>query len=178
MRKSVRLTLSGTVGELTDELTMEIPIRPWGVQAYASASGTSSNGTAVFVGLPKGRAYESPEMMIVISPTLERMIVELALGQDYWILSGTAHSRILPRPPDTMIDRAADLLAATSALSYLRTSRSAGSPDAQRLCGADRRPGRRADRRPERGRRLALGALGTEQHCQSQPGGSFSPVTG
>ena len=81
--ESVRLTLTGTVGELKDELTTEIPVRPWGVQAYASASGTSSDGTAVFVGLPKGRTYESPEMMIVISPTLERMIVELALGRDF-----------------------------------------------------------------------------------------------
>ncbi len=131
--ESVRLTLTGVVGDLSDELTTEVPIRPWGVQAYASASGTSSDGTSVFVGLPKGRTYESPEMMIVISPTLEQMIVELALGRDFWELAGTAHSRIMPRHPDTMIDRAADLLAATSALSYLSTARSAGSPDAQRI---------------------------------------------
>ena len=131
--ESVRLTLTGTVGELTDELTTEIPVRPWGVQAYASASGTSSDGTAVFVGLPKGRTYESPEMMIVISPTLERMIVELALGRDFSILSSTANCRIMPPPAGTTADRAADLLAATSALSYLRTTRSSGTPDAQRV---------------------------------------------
>ena len=57
------------------------------MQAYASASGTSSDGTAVFVGLPTGRTYESPEMLIVISPTLERMLIELALGRDVSILS-------------------------------------------------------------------------------------------
>ncbi|MGD0039833.1 MAG: alpha-2-macroglobulin family protein, partial [Isosphaeraceae bacterium] len=131
--ESVRLTLTGTVGELTDDLTTEIPVRPWGVQAYASASGTSSDGTAVFVGLPTGRTYESPEMMIVISPTLERMIVELALGRDFSILSSTANCRIMPPPAGTTADRAADLLAATSALSYLRTTRSSGTPDAQRV---------------------------------------------
>ncbi len=131
--ESVRLTLTGTVGDLTDDLTTEIPVRPWGVQAYASASGTSSDGTAVFVGLPKGRSYESPEMMIVISPTLERMIVELALGRDLSSLGSPASCRIMPPLGGTMADRAADLLAAASALTYLRTTRSSGTPDAQRV---------------------------------------------
>ena len=39
---------------------VEVPIRPWGVQAFASASGTSSDDATVFVGLPPGRAYERP----------------------------------------------------------------------------------------------------------------------
>ena len=65
---SVRLTLTAGIGELADELTLEIPIRPWGVQAFASASGTSSDGTVAFVGLPKGRTYEDPEMLIIDCP--------------------------------------------------------------------------------------------------------------
>jgi TolA-binding protein len=130
---SVRLTLTGALGEQTDELIVEIPIQPWGVQAYASVSGTSSDGTAAFVELPKGRTYESPQMVIVVSPTLERMIVELALGRDFSVLSSSLSCRISPPPAGTMTDRAADLLAATSALSYLRSTRSAGTPDAQRV---------------------------------------------
>ncbi len=39
---SVRLTLTGTVGDVTDELVAEVPIRPWGVQVVASDSGTGS----------------------------------------------------------------------------------------------------------------------------------------
>ena len=31
---SVRLTLTGTVGEVKDELVIEVPIRPWGVPVY------------------------------------------------------------------------------------------------------------------------------------------------
>ena len=82
----VRLTLTAGIGDLADELTLEIPVHPWGVQAYASASGTSSDGTVAFVGLPKGRTYDDPEMMITIAPTLERMIVELALAHErpFW----------------------------------------------------------------------------------------------
>ena len=80
--ESVRLTLTAKAGEASDELVVEVPIRPWGVQAFASASGTSSDDATVFVGLPPGRAYESPEMRIDVSPTLRRMLIELALGRD------------------------------------------------------------------------------------------------
>ncbi len=71
---SVRLTLTGTVGEVKDELVIEVPIRPWGVPVYASASGTSSDSTTVFIGLPAGRTYESPDMLITVSPTIQRML--------------------------------------------------------------------------------------------------------
>ena len=54
---AVRLTLAATLGEAKDEMTVEVPIRPWGVQAFASASGTSSDDATAFVGLPPGRAY-------------------------------------------------------------------------------------------------------------------------
>ncbi len=47
----------------------EVPIRLWGVQAMASASGTASDDTTVFVGFPAGRTYESPEMLVSIAPT-------------------------------------------------------------------------------------------------------------
>ncbi|MDR3619857.1 MAG: MG2 domain-containing protein [Paludisphaera borealis] len=130
---SMRLSLSATVGERSDQLAVEIPVHPWGVQAYASASGTSSDGSAVFVGLPKGRTYEDAEMQIVVSPSLERMIVELALGREYRILRNSLSAKLICSPADTMSDRAADLLAATSALTYLRQTRPDGSPDAQRL---------------------------------------------
>ena len=83
--KSVRLTLTGTVHALTDELIAEVPIRPWGVRVAASESGTSASMT-IFVGLPPGRAYESPEMLLVLSPALRRMVIELALGQDAYLL--------------------------------------------------------------------------------------------
>ena len=70
--ESVRLTLTGAVGEVSDELVVELPVRPWGVQVIASESGTGTNTTTAFVGLPAGRAYDNPEMLIVLSPTLQR----------------------------------------------------------------------------------------------------------
>ena len=139
---SVRLTLTGAVGEVKDELVVEVPIHPWGVPVFASASGTSSESTTVFVGLPAGRTYENPDMLIAVSPSLRRMLIELALGRDarlYHLLikideaSLNASARIIPPPTNTTADRAADLLAATSALRYLREARATTAPEAQRL---------------------------------------------
>ena len=99
-------------------------------------------------------------MLIVISPTLERMIVELALGRDVslaelrWPAAGSC------RPlPNTMADRAADLLAATSALDLSPGDPLVGHARGRAAHRPDPGAGRRADRRPERGRRLALGEL-------------------
>jgi tetratricopeptide (TPR) repeat protein len=131
---SMRLTLTGAIGERTDELVAEVPVRPWGVQAFASASGTSSDGATVFVGLPGGRSYEDPDMLIVLSPTLQRMLIELALDQDVEILRSSLGTKILPPPTHTTADRASNLLAASSVLSYLRDRRVATvAPEATRL---------------------------------------------
>jgi tetratricopeptide (TPR) repeat protein len=133
---SIRLTLTGTVGNLSDQLTVEVPTRPWGVEVASSESGTSSESATVFVGLPAGRSYESPDMRILLSPTLERLLIELAVGDDVFpLLRGSnAHtSRLIWPPPNTTADRASDLLAAASALQYLRAARATSAPEAQRL---------------------------------------------
>jgi tetratricopeptide (TPR) repeat protein len=134
---SLRLTLAGVVGEVRDELVIEVPIRPWGIPVYASASGTSRDSTTVFVGLPPGRTYESPDMLIALSPTVRRMLIELALGTSVDLLgepqAAKALARCLPPPTNTTADRAADLLAATSVLGYLRDVRATGAPEARRL---------------------------------------------
>ncbi|WP_422927196.1 MG2 domain-containing protein [Singulisphaera sp. PoT] len=131
--ENVRLTLTAESGESKDELVAEVPIRPWGVQAMASASGASSDDATVMVGLPAGRSYESPEMLIVLSPTLKRMLIELALGQEFFPLNARVNTCIFPPPPSTTVDRASDLLAATQALRYLKAAGSAEPSEAHRL---------------------------------------------
>ncbi|WP_435019038.1 MG2 domain-containing protein [Tundrisphaera sp. TA3] len=131
---AVRLTLKAAIGDESDELTAEIPVRPWGVQALASASGTASDDATAFVALPAGRTYEDLEMIIVVSPTLRRLLIELALGQDVYPLFDSPQNRcIWPPPSPTTADRASDLLAAASALRYLRETRAPEAPEASRL---------------------------------------------
>ena len=129
----LRVALRAAVGDRTDELVQELPVKPWGVQAMASVSGTSREGTTVFVGLPAGRTYEHPVMTIVLSPSIRRLLVELALSDDRLMPTTWQSSRIYPPPSETLADRGSELLAATSALAYLRELRAAGSPDVERL---------------------------------------------
>jgi len=131
----IRLELTATIGEARDAIVAEVPIRPWGVQAFASASGTASADATAFVSLPPGRAYEDEEMVVVLSPSVKRLLVELAMGQRSYTLDRRA-SICFPIPPDTLADRASDLLAGTSALAYLRATGGADAPEAVRL--ADR----------------------------------------
>jgi len=139
--ESIRLTASARVGDLADELAIEVPIHPWGVQATATASGSSSGDATAFVGLPGGRAYDDVAMQIQLAPTLDRLVVELALGRGYGIYDGaTLGMKDMgdPRffPPisiETTADRASDLLAAVSALNYLRDVRAADPGEAPRV---------------------------------------------
>ena len=107
-----------------------------------------------------GRTYESPEMRIDVSPTLRRLLIELALGRRFrreGQESPELRSRSSGRSaPDTVADRASDLIAATSALNYLR------GPDPRRprgrpAFGPNSGAGERAGHGPERRRRLAVG---------------------
>ena len=137
--EALRLTVSAKVGDKADELTAEVPIHPWGVQAIASASGTSNNDATAFVALPAGRRYDDLGMEIQLAPTLDRLVVELALGQGYVIYDQpelTLRTHRMIWPPiviDTTADRAADLLAAVSALGYLGDVRNTDAAEATRL---------------------------------------------
>ena len=132
----VELTLTARAEGQADEIKSTVPVRPWGVQALASASGSSRDDATVFVELPKGRRYESPEMQITLSPSTRRMLIELALGEQFGPLAQQTDSsifRICFPEPSTVADRASDLLAATAALSYLRKVGGAEAPEASRL---------------------------------------------
>ncbi len=133
---SLRLTLTATLGEQKDELIQEVPIRPWGVPVFASSSGTSRNGTTVFVGLPAGRNYEDPELTITLAPSMRRLLVGLALGEADRPGEPSpmeSMARCLPPPTNTIADRAADLLAAAAVRRYLAEANATNAPEAHRL---------------------------------------------
>ena len=117
---ALSLVATAEAGEARDEVAIDIPVRRWGVPVVAYASGTSSDDATAFLSLPAGREYEHPEMTVTLSPTLRRMLVELALGRSApGPLRGGASEKVA-LPPTTTADRASDLLGATSTLSYLR----------------------------------------------------------
>ena len=79
---SVRLTLTGTVGAVATSWSPRCRSVPGACRWWPVESGTGTDSNTVFVGLPAGRTYDNPEMLIVLSPTLERMLIELALGDE------------------------------------------------------------------------------------------------
>jgi len=134
--RSMELTLTARAEGAADELSVEVPVRPWGVEEVVSASGVSQDDRTVFLELPPGPHYESPEMTITLAPSIQRMIIELALGASPIVplpRSESAFPRIAPPLPGTVADRASDLLAATSALAYLRRVGGSEAPEASRL---------------------------------------------
>ena len=75
-------------------------------------------------------------MRIDVSPTLRRLLIELALGRDVLAADADRRRDLWPPPPDTTADRASDLLAATSAPGLSPRGPGAEAPEAARL--ADR----------------------------------------
>ena len=132
---TLRIELEAIAGDVTDKVVTRVPVRPWGVQAFATASGTASDDTTAFVSLPPGRPYESPEMLISLAPSPRRMLIELALGQEAYPIALRA-SRCIPLPPRTTADHASELLGAAAVLHYLREAGGLAAPEAGRL--ADR----------------------------------------
>ncbi|WP_152052024.1 MG2 domain-containing protein [Tautonia marina] len=135
---SIELTLTARAGDRADEIATTVPVRPWGVQAIASASGSSRDDATVFLELPKGRRYDAPEMLITLSPSVQRLLIEVALGQQFWLRSGRMDpdlARICLPPSSSVADRASDLMAATEALVYLRKVGGTDAPEAARLAG-------------------------------------------
>jgi uncharacterized protein YfaS (alpha-2-macroglobulin family)/TolA-binding protein len=128
---SLRLSLTAKAADQSDELLAEIPVRPWGIRALASSSGTSSGDATVFVGLPAGRSYEDVTMTIDLAPTLRRLLIELALGRGEFRPFDVGMAPVAPC--DTVADRASDLVAAAAALGYLQEIRATSAPEAERL---------------------------------------------
>jgi len=118
--REVRFEASATAAGTTDRETVTVPAEPWGTPVLASENGSARDDATVFVELPAGRNFENLSMMVSLSPTLQRQVLEAALGAEVWPMPRDRWSCIMPPIGDTTSDRAADLLATTSALTYLR----------------------------------------------------------
>jgi hypothetical protein len=108
--ENVRLTLSATLGASKDELVVEVPIRPWGVQ-FASASGTASDDATVPSACRQAGPYEGSRCLSCSRHAPEDAI-RLCLGPGCYPL-GVRSTPAFSRLPSTTADRAGELLAAT-----------------------------------------------------------------
>ena len=131
--QEVRFVASATSGTTTDQESLSVPASPWGTPVLASDHGSSRDDQTVLVKLPEGRKYESLGMMVSLSPTLQRQVLEAALGAEIWPMPRDRWSCIIPPPWNTTADRAADLMATSAAVGYLRQIGGSTAVDQARL---------------------------------------------
>jgi tetratricopeptide (TPR) repeat protein len=131
--QEVRFVASAKSGMITDQESVSVPATTQGTPVLASAHGTSRDDQTVLIKLPDGRKYESLGMMVSLSPTLQRQVLEAALGAEIWPMPRDRWSCIIPPPWNTTADRAADLMAASAAIGYLRQVGGASAVDQSRL---------------------------------------------
>ena len=114
-----QLTLSVTAnaGTMTDEVSRDIPIRPWGIEYADTQSGATSENTTVFLELPSNRHYTRKQLTIEIGAGVSRLIHKLAMGP-YHRLQARSSPIIpsIPMPGDT----GSELLAIAYALGYVK----------------------------------------------------------
>ncbi len=117
---NVTTELTGTAGTNADALTLDIPVKPWGLQYAASAGGATEADTAVVVGLPDSRKYSSLWMSVALGPDVRTAVLDMALRRG-WDGIGSDYARL--SPPVSGDTPANDLLAAATALRYANTGK-------------------------------------------------------
>ena len=112
--------LTGTAGTNGDALTLDIPVKPWGLQYAAHAGGVTDADTAAVVGLSAERSYSSLWMSVAIGPDIRTAVLDMALRRG-WVGPVQPMARIVP--PILGDTPANDLLAAATALRYAQSGK-------------------------------------------------------
>jgi len=126
---NVLFELTVTAGDKQDVVRQLIPLKPYGMPVFATASGAATTETSAWIEPPKGMPLEQPGLEILIGPTVEQSLLDIVLGPAPWCQIEAARST-------TGLDAAAsDLMAALALQKLLGATREAGGPQAQALDG-------------------------------------------
>lgn len=60
-----------------DVLRRSVPLLPYGMPAFAAASGSAGSDTIAWIESPKEMPIESPSLQIIIGPTVERTLLDI-----------------------------------------------------------------------------------------------------
>ena len=113
--REAKFEITAKAGDMTDAIIRTLPIRPWGVEYADNKGGVSSGNESIFLQLPDDQKYTSKQMTISISPNVNRLVFDMAMGYVLYKDINFA-SKIIPIPGDT----GNDLLAVAYAIDYLK----------------------------------------------------------
>lgn len=77
---AVTWTVRAGAGELADALSLDMPVRPYGLEYAAHGGGVASADAGLVLELPAGQKYSSRWMIVSVGPTLRQSVVDLALS--------------------------------------------------------------------------------------------------
>ncbi|GAB4145397.1 MAG: hypothetical protein Tsb009_17540 [Planctomycetaceae bacterium] len=127
--EQVEFVLSVTSGKHTNQVVNSVPIRPFGIPVYATASGSSAQNTLEFVGHDAKLPVQNPKMEILIGPSVNRTLLDAVLG------TGSALQRYSSYRNSPIERNVSDVLGGVALLKMLRATRTTDSPEAQALAG-------------------------------------------
>jgi len=110
-----------------DVVRRAVPLLPYGMPVYATASGSATSDTTAWVEPPKDMVLEAPSLQILIGPTVERSLLDIVLGPAPWCQVESS------RFASGLDAATSDLMASISLQRLLGAAREAGSPQAQSL---------------------------------------------
>ncbi len=126
--ESLDLEVSAKAGDHRDSLKTNLRVRPWGIEYAGHTGGVTSTDAGATLTLPEEQNYSGRKLHVILSPSIEQAIIDLALERGRPLLGGKC---VYPAEPQTP---ASALLAAASALTMPATAaprpkRSSSSPN-------------------------------------------------
>lgn len=127
---AARFEVVVTSGELTDTASRTIPIQPYGLPVYATASGVAAQSTIGFVQFdPVLAGAENPSLEILIGPSVNRSLLDAVLGGTPEVLLGCG------MPTNSLERASSDILGGVALLEMIGATRQSDTPEAQALSG-------------------------------------------
>ena len=116
-----------SAGDRKDVARQSVPLKPYGMPVFATASGSATSNTTAWVEAPKEMPFESPSLEILIGPTVQQSLLDIVLGPAPFCQ--VEANRIA----SGLETATSDLMASLALQKLLGASRDAGGPQAQAL---------------------------------------------
>lgn len=125
---AVSLELTVSSGDRKDLASVNVPVRPHGMDVFATAAGRAAQNTIAFVEFDSKLNVQRPRLEIVLGPSVNRTLLDAVLGSN-----PLACELTFPSPRGGLERAVSDVLGGVVLLKTIRESAAPDSPEAQTL---------------------------------------------
>ncbi len=126
---AVAFELTVKAGEHSDVFRRSVPLEPYGMRVFATAGGTASSDTTVWVEPPADMPLEARTLEVIVGPNVEQSLLDILLAPAPLCQQDSA------RIASGLDTTASDLMAALALQKLIGATRQAGGPHAETLDG-------------------------------------------